>query len=189
MDEQIIEIGERTVIDLDIHGEEMVWMRHHPGSPEPYFSKIVVHGHTAVEDIDIQPRRINLDTACVYGRRLSAMQLYTHKTWCVQRTAEAQPTYLRDSNDPRRTALRFKGRVPVLVHHEGNQMLFETLNYSEIGLLMSPVDPPDAVFTPGMTITGTIGLSETATTFKGMVLRVEPGPRIALKILVDRTAP
>ncbi|HSO37466.1 MAG TPA: metallophosphoesterase family protein [Labilithrix sp.] len=175
-------------IDIAVHGEEMVWMRHRPGSPEPNFSKIVVHGHSAIESIDIQPRRINLDTACVYGRRLTALEMNTHEMFCVERSTAPQPIYLRDSKDSRRNALRFSGKVPVVITHRGARLVFETINYSEIGMLMVPVDPTEVTITAGTPVNGTIGVGDTATPFKGVVLRVDGGQRIALKIVVEQAA-
>jgi serine/threonine protein phosphatase 1 len=172
-------------IDVEVHGEEMVWMRHRPGMPEPNFSKIVVHGHSAIEEVDIQPRRINLDTACVYGRRLTALELYTRTLYHVERSTAPQPIYLRDEHDKRRHALRFTGSVPVVVTYRGEQLLFETINYSEIGILMTPVKPETNKLRAGTTVDGTIGVGVTATPFRGIVLRVDSGQRIAMKIQVD----
>jgi serine/threonine protein phosphatase 1 len=173
-------------IDVDVHGEEMVWMRRRPGMPEPNYSKIIVHGHSAIYDVDIQPRRINIDTACVYGRTLTAIDPHSHEMWHVERSTAPQPIYLRDVKDSRRHALRFTGVVPVIVMHEGKKLLFETINYSEIGLLMTPVEPRDVKVKPGTHISGTIGIVETATPFRGVVLRVDAGQRIAVKISVDQ---
>ena len=176
-------------IDVAIHGEEMVWMRHRPGTPEPNYSKIVVHGHSAIPEPDIQARRINLDTACVYGRRLTAMEMKTRELYRVERSTGPQPIYLRDVKDSRRHALRFTGKVPVVVVHNGAQLLFETINYSEIGILMTPVNPPDVKVRAGTSLEGTIGTGDTATAFKGIVLRVDEGKRIACKILVEPLTP
>ena len=175
-------------IDLDKHGEEMVWMRHRPGMPEPNYSKIIVHGHSAIESIDIQPRRINLDTACVYGRRLTALEMNTHEMYTVERSTAPQPIYLRDNRDQRRNALRFSGKVPVVIVHKGRRQVFETINYSEIGMLMVPVEPTEVTLTAGAAVNGSIGVGDLATAFKGVVLRVDAGKRIALKIVVDIAA-
>ncbi|MDB4945243.1 MAG: metallophosphoesterase [Labilithrix sp.] len=175
-------------IDVEVHGEEMVWMRHRPGMPEPNYSKIIVHGHSAIESIDIQPRRINLDTACVYGRRLTALEMHTREMYTVERSTAPQPIYLRDSRDSRRHALRFSGKVPVVLEHRGARLVFETINYSEIGMLMVPVDPSIVRLQAGAPVNGTIGVGELATPFKGVVLRVDAGQRIALKIVVDIAA-
>lgn len=171
-------------IDVEVHGEEMVWMRHRPGMPEPNYSKIVVHGHSAIPNIDVQPRRINLDTACVYGRRLTGMELKTREVYTVERSTGPQPIYLRDVRDSRRHALRFTGKVPVVLRHDGYTMLFETINYSEIGILMTPVRPTETKVKTGTMVSGTIGVGETATAFNGVILRVDDGTRVALKIVV-----
>jgi len=134
----------------------------------------------------VQPRRINLDTACVYGRRLTAMELNTRTVYKVERSTGPQPIYLRDAKDSRRHALRFTGKVPVSVQHAGSTLLFETINYSEIGILMTPVNPVDVKLKAGSAVAGTIGIGETATPFKGVVLRVDDGKRIALKIVVEQ---
>ena len=176
-------------IDVAIHGEEMVWMRVRPGMPEPNYSKIIVQGHSAINEPDIQPRRINLDTACVYGRRLTALEMHSREMWTVERSTAPQPIYLRDTKDSRRHALRFTGRVPVVIEYLGKKLLFETINYSEIGILMTPVDPPDVKLTAGAAIGGTIGVGDIATPFRGLVLRVDEGNRVALKIVVEQTTP
>jgi len=177
-------------IDLAKHGETMVWMRQRPGSPEPNFSKIVVHGHTPLPDVQIGPRRINLDTSCVYGHRLTAMELNTREIWHVERSTAPQPTYLRDQNDPRREALRFTGKVPVAVQHDGKTLAFETINYSELGILMKPITPLTKSALPqGTTIVGAIGSGAAATPFKGVVLRVDAGAKYAVKLMMDPPAP
>ncbi len=161
-------------------------MRHRPGMPEPNYSKIIVHGHSAIHEADVQPRRINLDTACVYGRRLTAMEINSRQMWGVERSTGPQPIYLRDTKDSRRHALRFTGKVPVAIMHAGKKHVFETINYSEIGILMTPVNPAQVQLKAGTAITGTIGVGETATAFKGIVLRVDDGQRVALKITVEQ---
>jgi len=180
--------GVETLESIDVakHGEEMVWMRRGPGTPEPNFPKIVVHGHSAIHNIDIQPRRINLDTACVYGRHLTALELNSMQTWQVDRSTVPQPIYLRDTKDARRHALRFTGRVPVAISHRGTSLLFETINYSEIGILMVPTEPADVLFSVGSTVMGSIGVGDTATRFRGVVLRIDDGKRIAVKIVLDQ---
>lgn len=176
-------------LDVDIHGEEMVWMRRRAFMPEPNYSKIIVHGHSAVHEVDIQPRRINLDTACVYGRRLTALDVHTHEMWNVERSTAPQPIYLRDRQDSRRHALRFTGVVPVTVNHASGKLLFETINYSEIGLLITPVEPREVKLSVGEVIRGAVGVGELSTPFRGVILRVDDGPRLAVKISVEQPPP
>jgi serine/threonine protein phosphatase 1 len=174
-------------LDVDEHGEEMVWMRWRPTMPEPNYSKIIVHGHTPVPEVDIAERRINLDTSCVYGRSLTAMEIQSRELWHVERSATPKPIYLRDAKDGRRQAFRYTGKVPVVVQYEGLTLPFETINYSEIGVLMRPAPnrAPTGSLRPGATITGLIGTDGSATPFRGVVLRVDEGARHAVKILPD----
>ncbi len=178
-----VEVSE---IDLARHGEEMVWMRRRAGAPEPTFEKIVVHGHTPVPEVEIGPRRINLDTSCVYGHRLTAMEVFSREIWRVDRSSSPKPIYLRDSKDSRRQAFRFTGRVPVTVQYEGRSLQFVTINYSEIGMLIKPVDLlPMGVLRPGALLSGLIGSESEATPFRGVVLRVDDGARHAVKIIPE----
>ena len=54
---------------------DLLWMR------EPFLShgralaKVVVHGHTPVQDVDFRAHRINCDTGCCYGGKLTALVL------------------------------------------------------------------------------------------------------------------
>lgn len=171
-------------IDLAQHGEELVWMRRPPGAPEPNFSKIIVHGHTPIPEVEFGPRRINLDTSCVYGRCLTAMEMYSREMWHVERSLTPQPTYLRDVRDSRRRAFRFTGRVPVSIQYDGRTLQFETINYSEIGVLMRPVEATAMMaLRPGSLVTGVIGTDGGTTPFRGVVLRIDEGARHAVKLL------
>ena len=93
---------------------------------------------------------------------------------------------MSNTKDSRRHALRFTGKVPVAITHQGRTYFFETINYSEIGILMTPVDPPDVTLKAGTAIEGSIGVGDTATPFRGVVLRVDEGRRVALKIVVEQ---
>lgn len=177
-------------IDLAQHAEEMVWMRRAPGAPEPNYSKIVIHGHTPVPEVEIFPRRINLDTSCVYGRYLTAMEVHSREFWHVERSTTPKPIYLRDARDSRRRAFRFTGRVPVIVQFEGKTLQFETINYSEFGVLMRPVEAAAMMaLRPGAAISGAIGTDGASTQFRGVVLRVDEGARHAVKIFADSLGP
>lgn len=172
-------------IDVDLHGEEMVWMRRRPSDPDPDMSKIVVHGHSTSLEVEVTPHRIGLDTACVFGRRLSAIELESRKVYSVARLAMPEPIYLHEKGG-RRAAVRFEGRVPVNVPYQDTTLRFETINYSEIGILMRDIDPkPKQRLSQGDPVVGTIGPADNAVGFKGVVIRVDGGVRYAVKILVD----
>jgi serine/threonine protein phosphatase 1 len=172
-------------IDLDVHAEELVWMRRRPGEPDPEFSKIVVHGHSTTIEPEITPRRINIDTACVYGRKLTAMDLATKQVFQVPRMSTPEPTYLHEKGS-RRAAVRFEGRVPVVIPRGDKTLRYETINYSEIGILMREVEPgKQPKLAQGEQIAGTIGPEPGAVAFRGVVIRVDAGARYAVKILVE----
>ena len=55
--------------------DDLLWIRRkfiQDPRPTP---KLVVHGHTPVEKVDLSRDRINLDTGCVYGGYLTAMDV------------------------------------------------------------------------------------------------------------------
>ena len=64
---------ERKLSDQDEY--DLIWMR------EPFLSwnkplqKVVVHGHTYRDEPETEKHRINLDTGCVYGGKLTALVL------------------------------------------------------------------------------------------------------------------
>jgi serine/threonine protein phosphatase 1 len=170
-------------LDIARHGEEMVWMRRRP---DIVCDKIIVHGHTPRSEIELGERSINLDTACVYGGRLTAMEVYSRRAWFVERDPRVEPVHLRDGRDSRRGARRFTGRIPVAVRAKGRTYDFETINYSEIGMLMRGVGPAAHVrLEPGTTISGRIGAGHGETPFHGVILRIDGDNRHAVKLLPE----
>lgn len=63
--------------------ETLLWMR------EPFihstldYGKKIVFGHTQLEEVLITPNKIGIDTGCVKGRKLSAIQLPTEQVFSV----------------------------------------------------------------------------------------------------------
>lgn len=168
-------------IDVERHGEEMVWMRPRPRDVPVPGPTIVVHGHTPRRTVGVSSRTINLDTGCVYGGHLTAMEVHSRAIWAVESTTKGGAVHLKDGKDSRRQARRFDGSIPVSIESEGLTLSFETINYSEIGLLVrstSAVRLP-----PGTTVTGTIGEGHGERAFRGVVLRVDGQGRHAVKLL------
>jgi serine/threonine protein phosphatase 1 len=61
--------------------DDLLWIRRkflQDPRPTP---KLVVHGHTPVEKVDVTKDRINLDTGCVYGGFLTALSLPDKKIY------------------------------------------------------------------------------------------------------------
>ena len=54
---------------------DLLWIRDPFLFSEKDFGKIIVHGHTPARDVDIADNRIGIDTAAVYGGKLTALML------------------------------------------------------------------------------------------------------------------
>lgn len=143
-------------------------------------STIVVHGHTPHLDVEIAEHSINLDTACVYGGRLTAMEVHSREVWSVESAANDIAVQLRDGKDSRRQARRFNGCVAVRVEWDGKTLEFETVNYSELGVLMRPMRA--VRIPPGSLVSGVIGPGLGEKPFRGVVLRVDGDGRHAVKL-------
>ena len=64
--------------------DDLLWIRRKfLDDPRPT-PKLVVHGHTPVEKVDLSRDRINLDTGCVYGGFLTALSLPDKKIYQVK---------------------------------------------------------------------------------------------------------
>jgi diadenosine tetraphosphatase ApaH/serine/threonine PP2A family protein phosphatase len=140
--------------------DELLWIRRSFIASTRKWEKRIVHGHTPVNAVEMSASRINVDTACAYGGFLTAIELPSHRIYSVPRKTGLRPAFLRDKAS-RRAAVRFLGAVPVTIHHEKRGTLkLETLNYSEIGMLLwSPVeaDRSTQLLTQGETVKGTVG--------------------------------
>lgn len=53
--------------------EDLVWIRRPFLDSDAEYEAVIVHGHTPVEEIEIRPNRIGLDTGAVFGGRLSCL--------------------------------------------------------------------------------------------------------------------
>lgn len=59
--------------------QTLLWVRDEFLSSEFYWDKMIIHGHTPLGDgkVDFKDNRINIDTACVFGGKLSCLVLPT----------------------------------------------------------------------------------------------------------------
>jgi serine/threonine protein phosphatase 1 len=57
------------------HESDLLWIRNEFLDQPTGLSKVVVHGHSRVNHVDIQSDKINIDTGAVYGGALSAIEL------------------------------------------------------------------------------------------------------------------
>ena len=71
-----VHAGVRPGISLEKQREEdLLWIRHEFLLCEEDFGKIVVHGHTPVQQVDIRPNRINIDTGAYATGSLTCLVL------------------------------------------------------------------------------------------------------------------
>lgn len=146
-------------IDLELHADELVWLRKEFIQSSFQWDRCIVHGHTPVASVDFTKRRINIDTGCVYGRELTAMEFPSYRVYHVPKMVEA-PVYLRDKTS-RRAAVRFAGHITVHISLGGRLLAFKTIDYSEIGMSLRLAETPhELIFEVGDRVTGTIGEGE-----------------------------
>jgi hypothetical protein len=160
-------------LDLEKHRKYLLWVRTPFHNSKHRWSKLIVHGHSPVREVEIRPTRINVDTGCVYDRTLTALSLPDGKIYSVQRKQTTR-IHLRDQSS-NRVAVRFKGAVPIEIDLHGEMRRFETLDYSEFGMLMREVrGSHERVLSLGEAVTGTIVPGgHQPVRFTGRVLRTQ----------------
>lgn len=70
---------------------DLRWIREGFVNDNSAHEKMIVHGHTIFEDVDIQPNRIGVDTGAYRTGKLSALGLEGTECWVLQATGEAHP--------------------------------------------------------------------------------------------------
>lgn len=161
-------------INPDEHQTQLLWIRKEFLNSQYDWGKMVIHGHSPVSAVQFRANRINIDTGCVYKNRLTALQLPQRTVYSVARQAEPKVIPLKDKKS-RRATIRFDGAIPVYLPHGDTILQFESINYSELGVLIY-----DMIFTKDQTLNvdqevrGAIG-SKTHETipFEGRVVRVD----------------
>jgi len=159
-------------INPDEHFESLLWMRQPFLSSTYVWGKTVVHGHTPRQQVTISANRINMDTGCVYGGYLSAMEVYSRTLYQVAARKEIPKVFLKEDPQYSRVAKRFVGSIPVHIDIQGQIREFATLNYNEFGLLLLDPSSKDIQFQVGEIIEGVITAALHKTiAFEGEVVR------------------
>ncbi len=153
---------------------QFLWIRSAFLDSTVQWPKIVVHGHTPVSNPEILPNRINLDTGCVFGRRLTAMNMVTGELFSVERDVNASAKFLISTmvNGVRRP-LRYSGEVSVEIRLGEENFRFRTANFNEFGLLIFPTPGSEHLqFALGQNVAGLINPGgEIEFDFAGSVVR------------------
>ncbi|WP_313808486.1 metallophosphoesterase [Sphingobium sp.] len=63
---------------------DLRWIRGDFLKHRQHFGKMIVHGHSISEDVDVQPNRIGIDTGAFYSGRLTAIGLENDRRWFLQ---------------------------------------------------------------------------------------------------------
>jgi serine/threonine protein phosphatase 1 len=64
--------------------DDLLWIRDPFLTSDAWHGKVIVHGHTPSDDVEILPNRIGIDTGAYYSGRLSAIGLEGVARWVVQ---------------------------------------------------------------------------------------------------------
>ena len=174
-------VPDRSLKDLDDECEEdLLWIRDDFFYSSFDWKKMIVHGHTPVGEVEISENRINIDTGCVFNNKLSAIELPDRKVYSVTKKKKLFHVYLKDDRQSStRQSIRFTGSIPVYVYQDETMLKFETINYSEHGILMKDLILKNKmVFTENQLIKGVIGDSSYETIrFEGSIVRADKGPQ------------
>lgn len=80
-----VHAGVRPRIALDAQNPaDLRWSRDDFLTYRRHFGKMIVHGHSISEDVDIQPNRIGIDTGAFRSGRLTAIGLEQDRRWFLQ---------------------------------------------------------------------------------------------------------
>jgi serine/threonine protein phosphatase 1 len=174
-------VPNKDLEEIDSHRDEndLLWIRESFLKSRFQWTKLIVHGHTPCENVEIHSRRINLDTGCVYGGKLSAIHIESGQVLSVQRISDAEesPVFLKDSRfslNSQRVAKRFDGTIPVELE-QFHDVSFSTLNYNSFGLLLQQHNSNRKTeIKVGQNIAGVIGpQTKMPVRFKGTIVRTE----------------
>jgi len=154
------------------HIEDILWSRTMTDSRYQW-SKLIVHGHTPVLAPEISIQRINVDTGCVFGGALTAIELPSQRLFSMPRQTREPPRHLRDIRS-RRQAIRFQGSIPVTIEVYRRPLHFLTVNYSEMGMLLRCLPGAHTKLRPRQAVRGSIGAhGPWRVEFVGEVVRCE----------------
>jgi serine/threonine protein phosphatase 1 len=88
-----VHAGVRPRIALEAQvGGDLRWIRNDFLNHRGWFGKMIVHGHSITEHVDVQPNRIGIDTGAFDSGRLTAIGLERDRRWFLQTGAEGPQT-------------------------------------------------------------------------------------------------
>lgn len=152
---------------------ELLWIRGPFFKSNFNWGKLIIHGHSCVEECEVTPKRINLDTGLAYGGKLSVLALPEKRLYSIPKQQPVRHIFLRDPSSQRK-AIRFDGNIPVIIHDQQHEFECITVNYSELGMLICRVkEPLLQVWKEGDQVAGFVGPQiQDLIQFEGTVKRI-----------------
>ena len=150
--------------------EQLLWIREEFLKSNYIWSKTIIHGHTPILETNLDNQKINLDTGCVYDGKLSALELPAKIIYSVPKIADATA---RSENLGKRRSMRYNIVLPISLDLGEGQAFFESINYSDHGMLIYTITAIKLPFTVNQTIRGIIGAAKSQAYFTGRITRIE----------------
>jgi serine/threonine protein phosphatase 1 len=155
--------------------QDLLWIRTSFFESTFAWEKLIIHGHTPVKKVEITPRRINLDTGCVYGNKLTAMGLPSFFIYDVARDVSIDRTHIIAG----RRAIRHEGSLNVAITINTHEILCKSINFNEFGILI--YYHPEISAEIGATIQGKIKQTDIDIPFQGEIIRKDSNNNFAIK--------
>lgn len=156
------------------HRNDFLWIRGPFLNSERKWPKKIIHGHTPVKNADIRANRVNVDTGCVFGNKLSAIEFPSERVFSVVRNETSKVVHLEHVFQGVRRPKRFAGNIPLFIEHQGNILEFQTINYSQFGILMQTKSTDTPRFNNGEILLGYMEDEENRKVhFQGEIVRTE----------------
>lgn len=153
---------------------DFLWLRKSFFKSEFNWKKPVVHGHTPVKECFMSRKRINIDTGCVYGNKLTALELPSKKLYQIPKAEKPENTYYQLKGSARKSE-RFSIDLPAMLQMECGIAMCKAIDFSETGVMIMYDAPDDPwKFNVEDEIEGMIGIEEKdLVPFKGVVKRIQ----------------
>ena len=153
----------------------LLWVRDSFHASLFRWNKTIVHGHSRVPEVQRTERRINLDTGCVYGGKLTGWHVNTDQLYQVPRSAPVTHHFLQEPANSRRKAVRFNGRVDVRMSAPMGLPPFHTVNYNDFGVLLACDSESEPLLALNQRVGGTLlpGDEHGDIDFEGTIVRID----------------
>jgi serine/threonine protein phosphatase 1 len=152
---------------------EFLWVRDKFYNSSYSWGRPVIHGHTPIPECYLSERRINIDTGCVFGHKLTALELPSQKIYQVKREVPSKDVYYKVEGSARRSE-RFKISLPVVLRKDKKSYKCKAVDFSATGaMLMVELQSELPPYNLENAIKGIIGIkNKEIMSFEGKVKRI-----------------